>query len=193
MSIDLSPLRPLHYRAIMIDPPWRFKLYSAKGEAKSPQAKYKCMSLADIQSMPVGQLAAPDCLLWLWATYPMLDVAMDTLKGWGFKYCTGGSWAKQSSTGNAWAFGPGYRLRTAAEPFLIGTIGRPPVMSKSVRNLIVSPVREHSRKPDEAYTAFLAMSEGPRCEIFSRESRPGIDDFWGNEVGKFDAAPELSA
>jgi hypothetical protein len=44
---------------------------------------------------------------------------------------------------------PGYILRTAGEPFLIGTIGRPEP-SRSCRSVIEGLVREHSRKPEEA-------------------------------------------
>jgi len=80
-------------------------------------------------------------------------------------------------------------LRSAAEPFLLGTIGHPEYRSRSVRNLIVAPVREHSRKPDAMYEMIEALVEGPYCELFSRTTRPGWDS-WGNEVGKFPAAAE---
>ena len=177
------------YSAIIADPPWQFKNYSAKGEGKSPSAHYSCMDLPAIKEMPVGDLAAPDCLLMLWATAPMLPHAFEVMKCWGFQYKTMGAWAKQSKTGKAWHFGTGYCLRSASEPFLIGTIGRPQYQSRSVRNLIVAPVREHSRKPDTQYDMMESLiPTGRRIELFARQSRKGWD-CWGNQTDKFNACP----
>jgi len=129
-------------------------------------------------------LAAPDCALFMWATAPMLDVQIETLKGWGFTFKSAGPWAKQSSTGKAWAFGTGYCFRSAAEFFLLGTRGKPAVLSRSERNLIVAPVRQHSRKPDDLHRKAAALYGGPYVEIFSRERRAGWAS-WGLEVEKF--------
>jgi len=178
---DLVPLR---YGVILADPPWRFQNYSVKGEQKNPTAHYACMDLAAIQALPVSQLAAPDCALVMWATAPMLPQALETLAAWGFAFKSAGAWAKQSSTGAAWAFGTGYCYRSAAEFWLLGTIGRPRQRSRSTRNLIVAPVREHSRKPDQMHADIEALFHGPYAELFAREQRPGWDA-WGNEIGKF--------
>lgn len=185
MTWPFANLTPLHYGCILADPPWYFRNFSAKGEAKNPVAHYACMSTADIAALPVSQLAAPDCALFMWATAPMLPDALALMKAWGFAFKSAGAWAKQSSTGNAWAFGTGYCFRSAAEFFLLGTIGKPKVQSRSVRNLIVAPVREHSRKPDDQYRKMEALFDGPYAELFSRSSRPGWETF-GNEAGKFD-------
>lgn len=184
---QFGPLRPLAYRVILSDPPWSFALYSGKGEKKSPQAHYSCMPLADIQALPVSHLAHPDgaaCVMW--ATAPMLPHAVETMARWGFTFKSAGAWAKQSPTGNSLAFGPGYLYRSAAEFWLIGTIGRPVQLSRSIRNLILAPRREHSRKPTQMHADLEAMFEGPRCELFAREGRPGWD-VWGNQTSKFDA------
>lgn len=180
-------MRPFHYGALLVDPPWRFVNFSTKGEVKNPVAHYQCMSLNDIAALPVHHLAAPDCALFMWATAPLLPEAVELLRRWGFTFKSAAAWAKQSSTGEKWAFGTGYVFRSAAEFMLVGTIGKPKVMSRSVRNLIVAPVREHSRKPDDQYEMVEALYAGPYAEIFSRSSRPGWDG-WGNEAGKFDEA-----
>ena len=177
-------LTPLHYGCILADPPWRFANYSAKGEAKNPVAHYGCMSATDLAALPVGHLAAPDCALIMWATAPLLPDAIELMRVWGFTFKSAGAWAKQSSTGQKWAFGTGYCFRSAAEFFLLGTIGKPKVRSRSVRNLIVAPVREHSRKPEDQYTMVEALFDGPYCELFSRTNRAGWDS-WGAETGKF--------
>ena len=107
-----------HYGVILADCPWSFKLYSAKGEKRSAQSKYDCMTLDDIKYLPVSQLARPDCALIMWATAPMLPQAIGVMEAWGFAYKSAGAWAKQSSTGKAWQFGTGYCFRSAAEFYL---------------------------------------------------------------------------
>jgi N6-adenosine-specific RNA methylase IME4 len=144
------------------------------------------MTLDEIKALPVAELAAPDCLLLLWATQAQLDQALDVMRSWGFAFKSCGAWAKQSPTGASWAFGTGYWLRSAAEFFLIGTRGKPKSESRSERNLIVAPVREHSRKPDQAYEMLERMFPAQRrCELFARHERPGWSQ-WGAEIQKFD-------
>jgi N6-adenosine-specific RNA methylase IME4 len=174
-----------HYGLIYADPPWRFENYSEAGEAKNPLAHYECLTLDVMKEMPVAALAAPDCALVMWGMWSMLPEAMDLLSAWGFTYKSGGAWAKQSATGNGLAFGTGYYWRGASEFWLLGTIGAPPVLSHSIRNLILAPVREHSRKPDQMVSDLERMFGGARCELFARQSRPGWD-VWGNQTDKFD-------
>lgn len=177
-------LQPGKYGVIYADPPWRFSNFSAKGEAKNPVAHYPCMKIEDLARLPVSRLAAPDCALIMWATAPLLDRAIELLKEWGFTFKSAGAWAKQTSTGTAWAFGTGYVFRSAAEFYLVGTIGKPRVLSRSVRNLLVAPTREHSRKPDQMLADVEALYAGPYAELFARQRRLGWDS-WGNDVDRF--------
>lgn len=183
-------LRPLSFDVIMADPPWSFDNWSSSGNAKNAKAQYDCMSLPEIAALPVGHLARGDAWLWLWATYPMLPQAIQVMSAWGFPYVTGGTWIKRGTSGKL-AMGTGYVLRSCSEVFLIGKHGSPRTCSKSVRNVIEAPRREHSRKPDEAYTVCEELF-GPanRLDLFSRQSRPGWTN-WGNEREKFDLALDL--
>lgn len=175
--------------AILVDPPWRFDLYSTKGEAKSPQAHYATMTLERIAALPVRTLAHPGgCALVMWTTAPILGASIDVLRAWGFRYSSAGAWAKRSSADKGWAFGTGYRYRSAAEFWLLGLIGAPKQRVRNVRNLIVAPVREHSRKPAAMHETIERQWPGPYLELFARERRPGWTT-WGNEVGKFGGAP----
>lgn len=178
---------PLSYDFIMADPPWSYENWSEKGEHKNASAKYDCMSLEDIKALPVGQLARADAVLWLWATNPLLREAFDVMDAWGFTFKTAGHWVKRTKGGKL-AFGTGYILRCASEPFLIGTVGNPKT-ARNVRSVIEGLVREHSRKPDEAYTEAekLLPSALRRADLFSRQVRPGWDA-WGNETDKFGRA-----
>lgn len=167
-------LEPFGYGLIMADPPWDFANYSAKGEAKGPKHHYDTMTDAEILALPVGDLAASDCLLWLWATWPKLPLALACIKSWGFVYKTGGVWDKKR-------WGTGYVWRNVCEPVLIATRGEPKARGRSVPNLFAEPRREHSRKPETAFEIAEAMVPGVnRCELFSRHARPGWDG-WGNE------------
>lgn len=179
-----DPVPPLTFGCVIADPPWAFKAYSRKGEAKNPTAHYDCMDLDAIKALPVSHLVRDNAACIMWATAPMLPQAIETLKAWGFAFKTAGAWAKQSKTGNAWAFGTGYVFRSAAEFFVVGTTGRPEIKSRSIRNLIAAPVREHSRKPDHMHRMAEALFEGPYIELFARESRPGWTT-WGNQREKF--------
>jgi N6-adenosine-specific RNA methylase IME4 len=165
---------PLHAAGVILaDPPWFFRTHSPKGWRKSAHAHYPCMDLAAIQALPVPDLAAPNCVLVLWSTQVHVPQAFNVMASWGFSFKTLGCWAKQSKTGRCWQFGTGYLLRSATEPFLIGTRGRLRQLSRSSRNLIVAPVREHSRKPDAIYKLIEATWPGPYVELFARHRRLG--------------------
>lgn len=181
--IDLRPHGG--FDLIMADPPWRFDNWSEAGEEKNATAHYDCTPLDWIKSLPVSTLAADDCLLWLWATNPMLPQAIEVMQSWGFTFKTAGHWSKKTANGKQ-AFGTGYVLRCAGEPFLIGTRGKPKT-TRSTRSVIEGPIREHSRKPDEAFAAAEAlMPEARRIELFSRQERKGWA-VWGNQVDKFES------
>jgi N6-adenosine-specific RNA methylase IME4 len=165
---------PAHEAGVVLaDPPYSFDTYSPKGWGKSAHAHYPCMKLDEIKVLPVADLVAPDCVLVLWSTQVHLLHAIAVLHAWGFVFKTMGAWAKQTRTGRCWQFGTGYLLRSATEPFLIGTRGRPRQLSHSSRNLIVAPVREHSRKPDAIYELIDATWPGPYVELFARHWRLG--------------------
>jgi N6-adenosine-specific RNA methylase IME4 len=176
-----ADLRPFGgFDLIMVDPPWSFANWSARGEAKNPSAQYECQPLDWIKALPMDALAAENCLLWLWATNPMLPQALEVMAAWGFSFTTSGTWVKRTKHGKI-AFGTGYVLRCASEPFLIGRRGDPKC-ARTVRSVIEGPVRAHSQKPDEAFAAAeKLMPEARRIEVFSRTTRPGWVA-WGDQV-----------
>jgi N6-adenosine-specific RNA methylase IME4 len=82
--------------------------------------------------------------------------------------------------------GGGFTTRKNAEFCLIGKRGKSVRRSASVHEVIIEPRREHSRKPEKFYDRIQQYSEGPRLELFGRQSRPGFD-VWGDESDLFDA------
>lgn len=177
------------YSLLMIDPPWHYVTRSEKGQGKSPSVHYGTMTMDSIAALPVAELAADDCLLWLWATGNNIHLALKVMDAWGFTFSTSGVWVKTTRTGKL-AFGLGKVLRNCHEPFLIGRLGAPKIEVK-VRSTIMAQRREHSRKPDEAYVEARRMIPyGRAADIFSREARDGWE-CWGNEAGKFDGDATL--
>lgn len=186
-------LTPMKYGAILADPPWAYAMRSDKGYEKSPEAHYSTMPLDAIKALPVRELAGPDCLLFMWSTWPHLPQALDVLQAWGFQYVTGGAWIKRTKTWKL-AFGTGYVQRSASEPYIIGKIARPELASKSERNVIEAPLvadkiealrQEHSRKPVQMREMIdRLLPRAFKAELFAREPWDG-NDIWGNETTKF--------
>jgi len=179
-----SSPQPKGYKVIYADPPWTFSTYSRKGKGRSAEAYYDCMALADIKALPVAEWAADDCVLLLWATDPLLEKAFEVIRAWGFTYKTVGFyWAKLRRPApvyddESFFTGLGFWTRANPETCLLATRGKPHRLSANVRKLIISPRREHSRKPDEVYPRIEALCDGPYLEMFARTSRPGWDR-WG--------------
>ena len=152
------------------------------------------MSLEDIRSLPVSDLAEQNCALFLWVTDPMLQEAFKLIEAWGFRYKTVAfNWAQLNARAPALVFseqdfftGMGYWTRANSELCLLATRGKPKRLSKAVRRLVVDRRREHSRKPDSVAARIVdLMGDVPRIELFARQSREGWDS-WGDDAEKFD-------
>lgn len=185
-----SPLEPGAYDLIVADPPWRFRTWNETNQSKSASRHYDLMEMEEILALPVGDIAKRDCVLLLWATAPMLQQGIETLKAWGFAYKSMMAWRKLTPNGKV-RMGTGYWARTMHEPLLIATRGKPRKTS-AFPSLFDGIAREHSRKPEEFYA--LVDKHAPdtrRAELFARQSRPGFDT-WGNERGKFDMVDEAA-
>lgn len=190
MTFEFTGLKKGHYAAIAIDPPWKFKRRSMKNASRLPP--YRTMTFSEIKALPVQELAAKDCVLFLWTTGPHLVESIEIMKAWGFKYSSlAFVWIKTNPNAghlfydrNSFHVGMGYTTRKNAEYCLLGRRGRPKRMSKKVQELIIEARREHSRKPEQFYERVLEYSAGPRADVFSREDRVGFDSF-GDQAGKF--------
>jgi N6-adenosine-specific RNA methylase IME4 len=126
-------------------------------------------------------------VLFMWTTDTHLEQAMTLIKAWGFTYKTVGFyWVKLNKSGNGYFFGLGHWSRSNPEMCLLATRGSPRRLSAAVRKLLVSPLREHSRKPDEARHRIVELVGGPYCELFARETPPGWDTAFSDQAGLFD-------
>ena len=176
------------FSIILADPPWRFSSNSDARPGRNPRRHYPCMTDAEIAALPVRGIAAPDALLLMWTTAPMLVRSLPILPAWGFRYVSQLVWVKH-------AIGTGFWVRNRHELILIATRGRfacprPAPFGDSV---IVANRREHSRKPDALHAmveAVPAWAGLRKVELFARAPREGWMT-WGNDAGRF--TPRVAA
>lgn len=195
---DLSQFPQKHYRCIMDDPAWAFRTYSRPDAIpqRADADHYAAMSHEAMMALPVADVAAKDCALFMWVIGSHIPQAIAIAEAWGFRYVTDVFYWLKERLWNAGqldlltgdvpepAISMGYWSRKQVEPVFLFTKGSPPRLSKGVRQVIVAPRREHSRKPTEQYERIEALCEGPYLEMFGRTARPGWD-VWGNQTEKF--------
>ena len=168
------------YNIIYADPPWQYARSKVQGAAEK---HYRTMSVDDICQLPIAEICCKDCILFMWATFPQLREALQVIKAWGFDYkSVAFVWLKQNKSGIGWFYGLGFWTRGNAEICLLATKGQPKRKSAKVHQFIISPLRSHSQKPDEARDKIVELvGDLPRVELFAREKADGWDT-WGNEV-----------
>ncbi len=205
MNFDDLPRK--HYGAILADPPWRFECWSgatvvqkrgSKTTYKASQAHYETMTFDEIAAIPLANFATDDSVLFLWCCWPTIEKAFDILKQWGFSYKTCAFCWMKANAKQIDMFRDdidarmlmGYWTRSNSEICLLGTRGKPKRIAADIRQGIIEPIRQHSRKPDCVHERIERLVAGPYLELFARTRRPGWD-CWGNEIDKF--APVIEA
>lgn len=170
------------YKVIYADPPWSYDNKASEGAAED---EYKTMTIDQLCAMPVSELAAEDCALFMWMVHPNIEDGFKVMRAWGFVPKTiGFDWAKQNRSGIGWFFGIGNYTKSNTEPCYLGVKGNVAKMvaSDKVSSLVVAPLTKHSRKPDEVRRRIVQVfGDVPRIELFARMKAYGWDA-WGNEV-----------
>jgi N6-adenosine-specific RNA methylase IME4 len=200
MSDVFGDLPRNHFGAILADPPWHFDAWASPpyGKGRAAESHYPTMKDPDIYALPVAQLAAEDCILFLWACWPKIQEAFRTIAAWGFTYKTCAfAWVKADAT-QIQMFEDeiepnmllGYWTRSNSEVCLLAIRGKPKRLNADVRQGIIAPRREHSRKPDGIHERIERLVAGPYLELFAREQQSGWIA-WGNEVDKFDPIQDI--
>lgn len=181
--MELIPFPEKKYSIIYADPPWKFNFANRKDlsiEAKN--RLYSTMDRNDILNLPINTIADDNCILFLWTINSELPLALECCNKWGFTYKTVAfTWVKFAK--NTYHFGGGNWTRSNPELCLLATKGNGiKRKSASVKNLVISPLREHSRKPDEIRDYILQLvGDLPRIELFARQKTHGWD-VWGDQV-----------
>jgi N6-adenosine-specific RNA methylase IME4 len=175
------------YGVILADPPWRWEPYSREtGMSKAADNHYATQETAAIATLDVASIAAPDCVLFLWATAPMLPQALDVMKAWGFGYRTNCVWCKPAGRP-----GTGYWFRSRHEHLLLGAQGDipAPAMGTQWPSAIEAALGRHSEKPE----AFFELIEAyfptlPKIELYRRGTARAGWSAWGLEAYPDEAA-----
>lgn len=179
----------MKFNILYVDPPWQYEQKSLSGAAEK---HYQTLADEELYHLQVNDIAAEDCILFLWITYPKLKEALKVIESWGFCYKTVGFvWLKQNKKSPTWFFGMGFWTRSNTEICLIALKGKPRRISAKVSQLIISPVEEHSKKPDIVREKIVELAgDLPRAELFARNEYPG----WvcvGNEIDGMDIRDSL--
>lgn len=192
-SPPFSDLEANYYGVVYADPPWKFETWGTQeNSATCVENHYSTMTIAEIAALPVTSLVAKDSVLFIWVVWPTLKRAFEVISAWGFEYKTCGfSWIKADGSQIQMfnddispAIGTGYWTRSNSEVCLLATRGKPKRINAAVRQAIVAPRREHSRKPDGIHERIERLVAGPYLELFARQQRPGWT-VWGNQTNKF--------
>lgn len=176
------------FATILADPPWQFQNRTGKMAPEHKRlARYSTLSLEEIKKIPVKDVAADTCHLYLWVPNALLAEGLEVMKAWGFVYKSNLIWYKVRKDGGPDRRGVGFYFRNVTEIILFGVKGKNARTLKPGRtqeNIIVKSKREHSRKPDEQYQLIEACSNMPYLEMFARGARPNWT-CWGNQAEEY--------
>ena len=161
------------YRVLVIDPPWSYGR-SADSTHRSANP-YPAMSLESIHSLPIGEWAHADSVLWLWTTNAFMRESFTCIDAWGFQQKTILTWVKPRIGTEDW-------LRGKTEHCLLAIKGKPTVELTNQSTALIAPMGKHSEKPDEFYQMIEGLCPGSKLDVFARKSRNGWTAY-GDEIG----------
>ncbi len=218
----LQPAKPTtfgEYVIIYVDPPWK---YNSRANHKTrfrggAEGHYPCMPLEEIASLPIDKIGAQNSLLAMWCTFPFLEDQIRLFNHWGYSYRTQlVTWTKLNPRGwdqpkddpnykhgkpyvlysdglfHSVFFGTGYYAKANPEVLLLGMRGQVPTISDTYSSVVLAPISEHSRKPQETYRIIEGVfGQLPRIELFARTSAPGWDVL-GNHIDGADIRDSLA-
>lgn len=162
------------FNVIYADPPWKYgdKLTESYG---GTQYHYESMSVAELCDLPVDDLAADDCVLFLWVTSPLLPDGLRIVEAWDFDYKACFVWDKIKHN-------MGHYQSVRHEFLLLCTRGSGLPDSDKLERSVVSIERgEHSAKPAYFRAMIERMYVGRKVELFAREAADGWER-WGNQA-----------
>jgi N6-adenosine-specific RNA methylase IME4 len=171
------------FSVIYADPPWPWDTWSPLSN-RNVTDHYGTSEIDEIKALPVAPLAADNAVLILWCTWPhvVIGTHVEVLRAWGFKPSSVAFvWIKQNADGDGLHTGMGYWTRSNSEVCLLATKGSPLRLATDVHQVVLSPIGEHSAKPEEVRRRIERLLGGPYLEQYGRTPVPGWTVF-GNEI-----------
>ena len=182
------------FGSIGSDPQWKFLTRSAAGEGRSANIHYKTEEVDKIKNLPVGELLADDGAFYMWMVDWCPQDALDLLAHYGLQHITTAfTWIKTNGDDpeldlwddSSFHMGQGYWTRANPEVCWFATKTdskkKPKRLYADVRQLIIAPLMEHSRKPDAWLDRIERLTPGDYLELQARRTRPGWVS-WGDEL-----------
>ena len=202
----MIPFPKKKYHLIYADPPWQYNsayIIGGKNNRKRKQLEenYPTMTLEDIKSLPISTISQDNCVLFLWATPPLLPESLEVIESWGFSYKTiAYTWVKLEQDSRPF-FGLGSYTKSNCELCLLGVKGNVgrltkgntdpfeklcPISNSESQVITTTRINRdpifHSMKPDKVAKSIERLfGDINRVELFARRKREGWD-VWGNEV-----------
>ena len=179
---------------ILADPPWAYRNWSdaVHGAAR---AHYDGQAVEDLARVPVAEWAAPDAILAMWATFPMLDQGIRLCETWGFEHVTAIPWVKTVPSSGEIYRGVGFWAMASSELLVLARRGAPKRVPVAERlgeqvigllagepRVVYAPRGKHSRKPLEVHAWLEAILPGPYLELYATQERTGWT-CWGRALG----------
>lgn len=182
----------MKYNVIYVDIPWNYRDKANAGK-RGANHKYPTLTLKEVINLPVNEIVADNCFLFLWATAPLLPDAFKVIEAWGFEYKTMAFvWVKKNKVADSLFWGMGNFTRSNAEFCLLAVKGKPKRICAAVHSVVMSPIQKHSQKPNEVRNRIVELCGNiPRLEIFAREKYDGWDCV-GNEIDGLDIRDSLN-
>ena len=173
------------YDVVIADPPWS---YYKSNHTHDVTNHYNTMTREDLLAFPWKEYVGNT--LFMWATSPKLDEALDLGRSIGLHYRgVAFVWVKTAKNGKPLgAMGVRPSIVKPTTEFVLSFCqkpkGRPlPLADESVCQTVFAPLGRHSEKPDEVQVRLERMyPDASRCELFARRERAGWDCF-GLELG----------
>ena len=136
---SLTTLTRNKYGVIYADAPWSFRNWSAKATGRNAISHYDCLTYEELAALPIADLAAKDCALFLGAVDSLLDKAFELIRTWRFEYKAIGYWVDQNTRGESFFTGPGFWTRASPERCLLATRGKPKRWARDIPTLVIAP------------------------------------------------------
>ncbi len=174
----------MKYRTIVADPPWDYRRpndpnYGTgvnRWNGTTKAVPYPQMTMAEIEELPISDLAEKDAHLYVWTTQRYVERTFGLVRGWGFKPRSLLVWCKRP---RGWS--PAGTFMNTTEFVVFASRGNLPAIGRCERQWWEWARGQHSAKPEAFQDIVETVSQGPYLELFARRQRLGWDT-WGNEA-----------